>query len=286
MEYGTERNDSAALLKRLEQLAAASQSNIDAALAQGEESGRDPAIVLPEGVRIEALGHLLPAPLARRGAFTTTMLAAFLSYCEDYVKPLRTEVFVSLQSMTAKAVFDQGDAEDPGWGSHTGELFLKRTASYEALLKSDRVQMAQEKFVEWVEDNEDALVFSGRDGTEMPTHLAIRALRELTVQQAKVSTSRLENLSSSTSAMESVELSSALEMPYGFRFVTAPYLGLESRNVEAVIRAKEGGETAIYMSYRIKSLELLEEDIANEFADLLSEAKELEDATVYLGSYS
>lgn len=286
MEYGIEKNDSATLLKRLEQLAAVSQSNVDVALTQGQETGHDPAIVLPEGVRVESLGHLLPAPLARRGTFTTTMLAAFLSYCEDYVKPLRTEVFVSPEKRAAKAVFDQGDADDPGWGSHTGELFLKRTASYDALLKSDRVPMAQEKFVEWVEDNEDALVFSGRDGTEMPTPLAIRALRELTVQQAKVSTSSFENLSSSTSAMESVELSSALEMPHGFRFITAPYLSLEIRNVEAVLKARQVGETAVSLSYRIKSLELLEEDVANEFADLLSEATELEEATVYLGSYS
>ncbi|HHG8876717.1 TPA: YfdQ family protein [Citrobacter freundii] len=243
-----------------------------------------PTALLPEGTGIESLERFSLERFRFRGAMTTTSIDDFARYSKGYAsasEPARC--FIDADNMTASSVFNIGTLDNPGHADNVASITLKKTAPFRALLQIDGQRLKQKQIAEWLEDLSDYLLAFDADGNTMQISQAAQAVRRITIQQATQQDHETSDFAGKKSLMQSVEASSKDVMPVAFEFKCVPYEGLGERRFSLRNNLLTSDEPCFVL--RIIQLEAQEEEIANEFRDLLISKFEGESVETFIGNF-
>lgn len=243
-----------------------------------------PTALLPEGTGIESLERFSLERFRFRGAMTTTSIDDFARYSKGYAsasEPARC--FIDADNMTASSVFNIGTLDNPGHADNVASITLKKTAPFRALLQIDGQRLKQKQIAEWLEDLSDYLLAFDADGNTMQISQAAQAVRRITIQQATQQDHETSDFAGKKSLMQSVEASSKDVMPVAFEFKCVPYEGLGERRFSLRNSLLTSDEPCFVL--RIIQLEAQEEEIANEFRDLLISKFEGESVETFIGNF-
>lgn len=243
-----------------------------------------PTALLPEGTGVESLERFSLERFRFRGAMTTTSIDDFARYSKGYAsasEPARC--FIDADNMTASSVFNIGTLDNPGHADNVASITLKKTAPFRALLQIDGQRLNQKQIAEWLEDLSDYLLAFDADGNTMQISQAAQAVRRITIQQATQQDHETSDFAGKKSLMQSVEASSKDVMPVAFEFKCVPYEGLGERRFSLRNSLLTSDEPCFVL--RIIQLEAQEEEIANEFRDLLISKFEGESVETFIGNF-
>ena len=266
-------------LTALQEGAAITQANT--ALAMSVDASHTAA--LPSDFKLHDLEQYLPNRRRMRGVMETESLASFAAYTSTN-EELGTAVFVNQSAMTATAVLNLGQPDEPGHADNVAILKPVKTAAYQALLThANGSGYTQKVIAEFMEDWADNLNCFGVDGSAIKVSQAVAAVRKITIDAMRKIESEEQSLGASKSAFESVQASSKEPLPTLILFTCQPYADLEPRQF-ALRLGVLTGESTPKVNLRISKLEEHQEAMANELAsnirDLCDEQK------VILGSYT
>lgn len=257
------------------------QTAVEAANANKLDGTQRAVIVLGDSMVID-LEYLMAQRLRYRGKLETNSLADFVAYVQKNAQTT-ADAFVDIESMSAKAFFNLGNATSPGHGDFTASLKLPATAAFAALCKVDGLKKSQKELAEWLEDWNEFIVPEYSTGD---TNLAraISAVRKLSIKAKAEMTSVANNLSSARSALEEIDAQSSNDLPDGFNFVCEPYLGLMSRKFRLSISVI-GGDDKPALVVRWQQREATVEKIAQEFKAVLADQMGAS-ATLTIGKFA
>lgn len=243
-----------------------------------------PTALLPDGTSVESLERFSLERFRFRGAMTTTSIDDFARYSKGYAsdsEPARC--FIDADNMTARSVFNIGTLDNPGHADNVASITLKKTAPFRALLQIDGQRLKQKQIAEWLEDWSDYLLAFDADGNTMQISQAAQAVRRITIQQATQQDHETGDFAGKKSLMQSVEASSKDVMPVAFEFKCVPYEGLGERRFSLRNSLLTSDDPCFVL--RIVQLEAQEEEIANEFRDLLISKFEGESVETFIGNF-
>lgn len=239
-------------------------------------------VALPENYVLHSLEEYNEHRDRFRGKFVTNTVASFAAYFDR----AETPIFVDPDNVTANCIFDLGNEESPEHCQHTAKLKLDCTAAYTAFLQATGRDMGQRKTAEFFEDWAENVTGLNKAGEVIGVESLIATVRQMDVEAAKKSSSVVADHSESRSDFEKIEAKSDVgEMPAIVVFKCKPYEDLEAREFRCRLRVRPNGPD--FNLARV-SPETDDEEIAKEFATVLTEALETADAspTIYLGTFS
>ncbi len=241
-----------------------------------------PVRLLPKDVSAHSLEKFQAHRARFRGAFSTSAIADFVRYAGKYSGG---SCFIDQEKMSARAIFDLGDLQQPGHGDHRATLTLQRTAPFTALLQIEGKQTEQKSLAEWMEDWKDYLIAFTADGEAIDAKKAVAAIRRITIAAAKEVTSTQDDFKGTRSALEQVEARSDNGLPAGFRFICTPFHGLDQRSFELRLGVITSDTPKLVL--RGVRFEEARELMAQEFADKLDTGLKSggADADVYVGTF-
>jgi len=261
--------------------------NLQRAISTATLNGELPIVALPNGVTIHDLEGYMPAPARFRGSFSTNYIEEFKTYLNDSGS---ASIFVNADAMQAKAIFDIGTIHKPGHREHISVLNLEKTIPYVAMLQALGNTFNQRELAEWLEQWRDYLEPVGEldiDGKnrkfEGGIARSIAAVRTIDIKETVSRGSVVENFRAEKSMLESVEVSSKLEMPFGFIFSCRPYSDLFKRWF--VLRLSITNSEPPKLRLRAMDYEIQKEEMAKEFAALIIDKKRESDK-VYIGTFA
>lgn len=225
---------------------------------------------LPDDTKVLELEKFRPNRSRFRGEFLTRRIDDFVSYTVAKADS-GAECFVWPDDMTAKAVLNLGDLNDPGHADNTATIKLKTTAAFDAINKMDSNIRTQQQLAEWLEDWRDNIQGLTSDEQQLSPSKVIAAIRRITIKANNSSDHTEGQLSASRSAMEQVEASSNSEpLPSFIMFSCEPYTGLAERTFILRLSLRRVEEEPL-LALRIIRPEQHEEEMAEEFATQLQE---------------
>jgi uncharacterized protein YfdQ (DUF2303 family) len=171
--------------------------------------------------------------------------------------------------MNAETFFDLGTEEQPLHQRHKSRLQLDKTAAFKALLRINGDRLSQKEAANFVEDWADNIVVLSKDGGEMTIAQASKQLREITIEQVSAIDSKVDDFGESMSSMERIEAKNQERIPATIEFACEPYHGLGLRAFTVRVSILTGGSKP-EISLRIIKLEAQEEDMAEEFKEILN----------------
>lgn len=153
------------------------------------------------------------------------------------------------------------------------------------MLGVDGSKMSQKTLAEFLEDWGDHIQAYNAEGDAIALTRAISAVRRLTIESSRKEDHEVQDFKASRSALENVEARSDHGMPSGFRFTCIPYNGLAERSFELRLSVLTGGDAPALVA-RIKRLEAVQEEVGQEFMELLNDSFEDYELITYLGKFS
>ncbi|MEY8710489.1 YfdQ family protein [Mangrovibacter phragmitis] len=238
-------------------------------LAEEKLAGADcPAVALPKTVNIHSLENLYAGRFRFRGQMETASIDDFVRYSTGYAAE-GTRCFINADKMRAASVFNLGTLDAPGHADNTAVLALKRTAPYSALLNINGDRNSQKQLAEWLEDWSDYVTGFSADGEAIDAKKAAASVRKITIDAVRSADYEDQDFSGKRSVMESVEAKSKDIMPVAFEFKCVPYEGLEEYRFKVRMSILTSDSPVLVL--RIVQLEAYEEEMAQEFRDLLVE---------------
>lgn len=246
--------------------------------------GETPVVFLPDNFTGHDLESYLPGRVRFRGRFETFSIGDFLMYCKDNTKA-GTACFVNAIGMDVEAIFDLGDTENPGHAVHRGTLTLQKTAEFKALLKIDGNRLSQKGLAEWMEDWADGIHCYTADGEHLDIKKAISAVRRITIDQARTTTTEEQQYRAQQSALESIEAKSDEVTPAGFRFECVPYDGMSDRSFDVRLSIGTGDDRPT-LTARIRQMEKHQQDMGAELVDAIGAGLGGGKVSIYAGEFS
>lgn len=265
------------------------QARESAAMALSVMNG---TLALPAGFTVHDLESRLQYRRRPRGTMTTSSLGAFGDYVKAHAEEGAT-VFVDQDSMTASAVLNLGNPDQPGHADNIAKLAPKKTAAYLALLAIASGQpKAQTDVAEFIEDWQDSIACvppsepdSDTPPADMPARKAAAAIRRITIEAMQKMEATEGQLSATRSALESVKANSGGNpLPAFIRMTCAPYSGFNERTFTCRVSVLTG-DKAPKLVLRIAQAEKHAEEMANELALLVAGVVALDKAPCLLGQY-
>lgn len=240
-----------------------------------EGSGAIPFVVLPAGMNIADLEQYLPKPARMRREFETYSLPDFVDYVEAAALP-ETTVLINEQSMAAQAIIDFGCDAAPSWQQHKAHLVLDRTAAFDALLDTRHADMSQKCFACWLEDWAPNISLypeaslESADADQYNIGDFISAVRTITVEQVRTSSSKVSDYNLARSELEEVAATSGggMKLPASFIFKTAPYHGLPEREFRVRLYMPDPGSSLLFR-LNVVQTEQHKQEITQDFAAVL-----------------
>jgi uncharacterized protein YfdQ (DUF2303 family) len=215
------------------------------------------------------------------GVMKTNTLPSFAEYVGTHAEPGAT-VFVNAQAMSATAVLNLGDPDEPGQADNLAVLEARRTAAFQAMLAvAGGNAHSQQVIAEFLEDW-PSMVSCYNDEGAIPAAKAIAAIRKVTIEAMRKMESVEKQHAASRSAFESIQASSTEPLPTLVYFETVPYHGLASRLFVLRLGIRTGSEKPA-ITLRVQNLEQHDEDMATELADLVRD--NVKTVPVLLGTY-
>lgn len=239
------------------------------------------SVVVPDGMSIKDVEHLLEHKRRFSGCMRTTDLQEFCRYSRDQNGEF--QCFVDSENMSATSHFDLGSIDSPGHNAFTSTLQMVQTAEYKALLEICDRKISQRGVSEWVEDWSDNIAASDADDQAVPNKRVVAALRRITVESSRSEEHEVEDTSAKRSTLESIEASSKAEpLPPLLYFNCIPYHGLSPAQFGIRLSVVTGGTEPMFV-LRIKQHEAAAERMSRELTEVLG--TELGGAPVYVGSF-
>lgn len=243
-----------------------------------------PAVVLPSDFNVKSLEHLQEGRYRFRGAMDTTSISDFVKYSMQHGIEEGVSCFIDADEMAAKTIFNIGTIGDPGHADNTAMVSLKKTAPFASLLNVNGRKSGQKELAEWLEDWRDNLMAFDAEGNVIDIKQAINAVRKITIEASRSADHEDSDFGAKRSVMESVEAKSRDVMPAAFQFTCTPYDELSERAIKLRYSVLTGGDVPVLV-LRIVQLEKLEEQIAQEFRDLLADKFEETEIQTYIGTF-
>jgi uncharacterized protein YfdQ (DUF2303 family) len=243
-------------------------------------------VPLPGNVCLQDLEIYLPNRRRFRGAMQTHLIEQYGEYVNANAEHHGVvQCFIDAESMTAKTIFDLGDAVEPGHCEHTARIKLTKTQPFVELESKNGSQLRQKALAEWIEDWRDFLTIADSEGKDLSIASAISAIRRVTVSAKVDSTSEEQNFGSRKSTMAQVEAANKDVMPAFITFTTAPFHGLSERHFTLRVSLLTGDENPKF-TLRIVRLEETLEKVAEEFRERLEAVLNQEAVTTFVGVFS
>lgn len=246
------------------------KGDFEAALEAGMQLGKIrtdldvPLVVVPAGATIVNLEHFLALPIRKRGTVTLHDVASFVSYVNRHKETERTVMFASIASGAASftCVFDHHAAEGSGWREHKAVYRPVQTPEWTRWSNSDRKQMSQKAFAEFIEESVPDIV--NPSGAEM-LEIVLRLEAKTSVQFT--SGVRLQNGNQELSYVETTEAKAGekgtVEVPATFDIGIKLFEGSPGYKISArlkyVIKEKQ-----LFLSYELVRPHLVVRDAVNE----------------------
>lgn len=224
-------------------------------------------LAVPSGFDISNLEANMPTRDSYRFAFATKSIKDFGEYCKEFDKE-GAKCFVNSDYMRANTIFDLGTEEAPLHQRHNAKLQLDKTAAFKALLNINGDHLSQKDAANFVEDWADNIVVTSKHGEAMTITQAAKQLREITIEQVSNLDSKVDDFGGSMSAFEKIEAKNQELIPATIEFTCDPYHGLSDRAFTVRVSILTGGQRP-EISLRIIKLEAQEEDMAEEFKEIL-----------------
>lgn len=222
-----------------------------------------------------------------RGAMATHSVPDFVEYVEQFSKE-GSKCFVS-DEMYCKAILDNGTEEKPMHRRHKASLKLQRTALYKALTKITDKRLTQKEAAEFLEDyNAEIEAFvTNAEGEEKSVlgGVAAQALRKLTIETARSVTSEVGDFENSATAMERRAAANKEQITNRFEFQCEPFMGLDNRLFEVRVSMLTSSSVPEII-FRIVRHDKHEEEMVQEFKDLMIDKLSSSEAQVFIGEFS
>ncbi|MBI6406303.1 MULTISPECIES: YfdQ family protein [Proteus] len=244
-----------------------------------------PAIVLPNDFKVSSLENLQEGRFRFRGEMKTTSISDFVKYSIKNAVEEGVSCFIDADEMSAETIFNIGTIGEPGHADNTALVKLKQTAPFSALLKIDGVKYRQKELAEWLEDWRDYLMAFDAEGNVLDIKQAISAVRRITIESTRSAEHEDHDFSAKRSVLENVEARSKDVMPTAFQFTCTPYDELKERSIKLRYSVLTGGDVPVLV-LRIVQLENLEEQIAQEFRNLLCDEFDESEIETFIGKFS
>lgn len=260
-------------------------ASIPELIKQARNIAEKPCVTLPEGYTVQSLEKYMEHAYRYDAAYSTTSIEDFTRYNENHQQD-NAVCFANPETMTAKTIFDIGSRDEPGHKLHTANLKLKSTAAHTALRRvaENGPALDQKQASDFIEDWSECMSIDSADEKMTPPQAAA-ALRNLTIEAAKEINSKTDDFGESMSAMEKIEAKNQDKLPHRIRFTCQPFNGLSHR--EFVVRVGIlTGHDKPKISLRIIQIEKHEEDMADEFRDLLNKQFKKINVETYIGTGS
>ena len=258
------------------QATSAANDSIDTALVNPAA-----AVALPNNFAVHDLERYLQKRRRARGTMQTSDIASFARYTVAH-HDVGATVFVS-DDIKATAVLNLGTVDHPGHADDTAVLTGLKTAAFTALLAIDGQPRSQRDTAEFIEDWAEHI--ECLNSAPIPLGQALAAIRKLTIDAARKSTTSSSNLAESRSAFESVEVSSEDPVPELVYFTCAPYHGLSGQVFQLRLSVLTAGDKPMLV-LRIKQLQQHVEEMREELQELVRAAlKDAPELTVVSGTY-
>src|SRR5690554_820390 len=165
-----------------------------------QEQTNGTAVAIPEGVKIADIEQYLELRRRYRGHMNTAVIDEFIEFVSATVENYDATFedfpcFVNPEAMAATTYFNLGDTDNPGHGDHLAKLKLKRTSTYEEVLKINGNKLEQRELAEWMEDWVDVLSATNEAGENMPMSAAVSAIRRITIGSKAEATNEVTSFS-------------------------------------------------------------------------------------------
>ena len=244
-----------------------------------------PVAALPESYMVHDLEKYQPQRNQFRGVMSTSHIDEFIRYHQEY-QVEGNQCYIDAERMYAITIFDLGTQAKPGHCHHKAKIQLRKTAAFRALLEVNEAKLSQKKLAEWIEDYAEFVEVFSTDGEKMDTPVASAAIRNMKFEAKAGRESSVDDFSQHQSEYESVAVRTKEEfpMPAVFKFKCEPYSGLDDRTFE--MRMSTIGNEILLL--RIKKLEQHEEEMGEEFLELLNQKFDDEDIAIdtFIGTFN
>lgn len=230
---------------------------------------KTPVVALPKDFNLTSLESYMPERSSYRLSFETDTPKDFFAYAHGYDNA-DAKCFISSRTMSAKVVFDLGNTDVPLHQNHKAKLSLKQTEAFKSLLNINGAHLSQKEASDFIEDWSEHLVITSNTDQAMTPAVAAKQLRDLTIEAARSVNSKVHDFGAEASAFDSIEAKNADALPSFIKFACVPYNGLQERSFElrlSVITSSDKPK----VSMRVIKLESVQEDITNEFKELVVE---------------
>ncbi len=244
-----------------------------------------PAVAIPDGLEIVNLEGYQSNRYRFRGVLKTTSISDFVKYSIGYSNTVGVRCFIDAEYMTAKTIFNLGTIDLPGHADNSAVIGLKKTSPFAAVLSINGRKQGQKELAEWLEDWREFLLAFDAEGNALDIKQAIGAVRRITIESSRSSDHEDSDFSAKRSIMENVEAKSKDIMPAAFEFKCTPYEELQEHAIKLRYSILTSQETPTLV-LRIVQLENLEEQIAQEFRDLLASKFEETQIETFIGNFS
>lgn len=241
-----------------------------------------PIAILPKDMQVVSLEKHNQHRNQFCAKFSTYNFDSLISYAKAHEQE-NAQCFIDEKNLGAEIVFDVGNRENPLHAVHRATLQMEKTAAFKALCNFQGNKCDQRTFSDWLEDWADYITPYTDDEEKMSLKNAVQAVRKITLDYARNEEHEVGDFAASKSAMESVEAKSKLQLPKYFVFNTHTYKGLDSQAFTLRLSVLTGGDKPILVARLIKA-EQIQEAIAKEFADKLSDALKDTAVTVNIGT--
>lgn len=249
------------------------------------ESMPCPAVAKPDGLEIVNLEKYQHNRYRFRGSLKTTSISDFVKYSIGYSYADAVRCFIDAEDMSAKTIFNLGTIDAPGHADNSAVIGLKKTSPFSAVLSVNGRKQGQKELAEWLEDWREFLLAFDAEGNVLDIKQAIGAVRRITIESSRSSDHEDSDFSANRSVMESVEAKSKDIMPAVFEFKCTPYEELQERAIKLRYSILTSHDTPALI-LRIVQLENLEEQMAQEFRDLLASKFEGTQIETFIGNFS
>jgi len=115
------------------------------------EEGAVPFAMVPDGLNVREMEHLLPSPLRIKEREHFIDVPSFCRYVDLFHQD-QTAIFARLSMNHIEAVIDYHGHEDPSWCDHRAVLTLQPSPDWEKWTKGAGKLMSQTEFAEFLED--------------------------------------------------------------------------------------------------------------------------------------
>jgi uncharacterized protein YfdQ (DUF2303 family) len=245
-----------------------------------------PSIALPSNFEVVDLEQYAATRNRFRGTMKTDSVSDFVSYLSDYDDDsAASETFISTCEMSATCIHNIGSHESPGHCDHKSILKLQKTAGYSALLNISSHKRDQQDLSDYLEDWATIISCANSDGEKISHSIAVNAVRTITIARAREISSNIGNFESSASAIEKVEAKNKNNLPAFITLTLKPYADLQERSITLRCSILTGSDKPVF-TLRIVKQEELDEQLVNEFKQLIQNKVKPLNTSVFIGSFA